>query len=470
MEIERDFARLTDKFKNQKKIEIPYPGPESDEALFIHGLIIKGLTYTGPLFLGRFLALATHEILNSLDNMRLWRAFLSTEKITAEQATSAHRLAFAKARDRELLALRKAAQDQKIAITFEAGLQVDLVEFTITANFLFTPDEIKLLENGLVSASSELVRADLTGLSGLILAGKALHMAGVQPQLISEKSSALRLGVGSRNQSHAPIERARPYVAEIEHLPDFPDNIRRIMEACNDDKSDARTIAHEISQDAAIASAIIRLANSGGFAGGHISDLLEAVKIVGIRNISGLLLNVGAIGILEKHFGLTEELHNHPIKVAAYSRFLARKFKLARIADAAYVAGLLHDIGRVVLAARLTEKEAYEKAASIEPAYRLSIEEMTCGINHAELGAMLARKWNFPDHLSAAIEFHHAPYLALPEHRDLVFTVYLANAIADYEPGKVNFYTLEPEVLQTFSINSRQAFEMLAALLQNQAL
>ncbi|MBE7437035.1 MAG: HDOD domain-containing protein [Spirochaetales bacterium] len=470
MEIERDFARLTEKFKNQKKVEIPYPGAESDESLFIHGLIIKGLTYTGPLFLGRFLALAVHEILLSLDTMKLWRAFLVGEKISPEGATAEHRLSFEKARERELLALRKAAADQKISIVFEARLQSDLVEYTITTNFLFTKEEIAGLEQNLVTTSSELGKSDLAELSGLTLAGKALHMAGVHPQLLSESTSSLRLGVGSRNQSHAPIERARPYIDEIEHLPDFPDNIRRIMEACNDEKSDARTIAHEISQDAPIASAIIRLANSGGFAGGHISDLLEAVKIVGIRNISGLLLNVGAIGILEKKFGITEELHLHPIRVAAYSRFLARKFKFARIADAAYVAGLLHDIGRVVLAARMTEKEAFEKASTIEPAYRLSIEEMTCGINHSELGAMLARKWNFPEHLSAAIEFHHAPYLALAEHRDLVFTVYLANAIADYEQGKVNFYTLEPEVLQVFSINSRQAFEMLAALLQNQAL
>ena len=58
------------------------------------------------------------------------------------------------------------------------------------------------------------------------------------------------------------------------------------------------------------------------------------------------------------------------------------------------------------------------------------LENFSIGLNHAEVGALIAKKWNFPDQLVTAIRYHHEPMLAPPESRDIVFCVYLANASA----------------------------------------
>jgi HD-like signal output (HDOD) protein len=80
-------------------------------------------------------------------------------------------------------------------------------------------------------------------------------------------------------------------------------------------------------------------------------------------------------------------------------------------------------------------------------------------MNHAELGAMIAEKWNFPDRLVAAIRYHHDPSTAPPEYRDLVDAVYLANMFCEYENGNISFDQIELESAKNYRLQSKKQLD-----------
>jgi HD-like signal output (HDOD) protein len=90
-----------------------------------------------------------------------------------------------------------------------------------------------------------------------------------------------------------------------------------------------------------------------------------------------------------------------------------------------------------------------------------TFEDLSAGMNHAEIGSMVAEKWNFPEHLVHAIQYHHDPLSGAPEERDLIFTVYMANMLCEYENGNVSFDQFEPQVLDAFGITTKKQVESL---------
>jgi HD-like signal output (HDOD) protein len=84
------------------------------------------------------------------------------------------------------------------------------------------------------------------------------------------------------------------------------------------------------------------------------------------------------------------------------------------------------------------------------------LENFAAGMNHAEVGALIAEKWNFPDQLIDAIRFHHSPLECKEQNRDIVFSVYLANALTDLERELILFEQMERLVVADFGIQSEE--------------
>jgi HD-like signal output (HDOD) protein len=82
----------------------------------------------------------------------------------------------------------------------------------------------------------------------------------------------------------------------------------------------------------------------------------------------------------------------------------------------------------------------------------VTFEDVRAGINHAEVGALIAEKWNFPDNLVAAIRYHHSPARAPEKYRTLIDSVYLANMLCAVECGKAVFEQIDGSVLARFNI------------------
>lgn len=486
IDLSRDFAKLTQRLKEEKEIKIPLRGLETEEEVFVYGMIAKALSYTGQMRLDGTIQLVICEFLRNAEKALLKRAFAEffakeTDYDKPEFLHNFHQ----KLKD-DLKSLRAILYRGKPKIEFSARLQATGLIFAVRNQGLPSVHEDELIHDGLRHATHA---TDLKGLAageiaqddgegfGLGVSYLALKAADLGPwtYAVEENQTVFSVIVPSAHITPEDLDRIdKTLFQEVQSLPAFPEHVRRMMEVCTSPESDMKQVAMEIGKDAGITSQIIRLANSGGFAGGRVADITEAVKIIGLSTIAGLLMKVGAYTILEARYGASEEMLAHPVRVAVYSRLLARKFKMAAVADQAYVAGLLHDIGKLVILHHMKRNGSQTAADRIgkrrDRRSQINMEEISCGADHALIGQILGEKWNFPPDLCKAIGSHHTPLASTAETRKLIFTVYLANAFADYEEGQTSFYFIEPDVLEHFNLTTQGAFEMLAGTLNSQFL
>lgn len=477
MDLTRDFARLTEKLKHSKTVEVPFGTLGELEETFIHGLVTKGLAYVDQHYLVNTVQMIVSELVKNAEKSQLKRVYFEQEKIDPDDESAEQATRFGAVFAQEGRALRAALKKSKRKCEFKAQVAGGDLVISVTNPGRPSAREEAFIRSALqntgekIEPLASIEQAPDTGEGqglGLVLSVLALGRAGLPPGALSlstDKNTEFSLRIPGQHEP-PDLDLVNRYIEEVDDLPALSGNLQAIIKICNSEKSDAKQVAREIEKDQLVASRVLKLANSGGFAGGNIADILEAVKIVGIGNIAGMLLNIGANEILEARYRFSDELREHPVRVAFYSRQLARKNRLAAHGDQAYVAGLLHDLGHVILMAGLNYRDDVQQLMRRNHLRGLlNMEELFCGISHATLGALLGDKWNFPESLINAIDLHHSPHKAAKEDRELVYLVYLANSIADYEDGKTGFFALEPEVMEYFNITTEQAFELIVASL-----
>jgi putative nucleotidyltransferase with HDIG domain len=251
---------------------------------------------------------------------------------------------------------------------------------------------------------------------------------------------------------------SKTIVENVHSLPQFPDNILLVQQMISDPKSELTDIARQISMDPALTADLLKIVNSAQYMlAKKVDNISEAVKLVGMRGIKNLLYSYGTQKVLGDDTSEKRQLWEHSYKTAFYAYNLAKNFKKNNnLLDDVYVGGILHDMGKIIFAN--VHPDLLEKIkgfCSDKGLPASTFEDFAAGMNHAEIGAKVAEKWNFPEHLVHAIQFHHDPTVAPPEERDLVFTVYLANMMCEYENGNVSFDQIEPLVLDSFGITSK---------------
>jgi putative nucleotidyltransferase with HDIG domain len=248
-------------------------------------------------------------------------------------------------------------------------------------------------------------------------------------------------------------------VNNINSLPQFPENILMVQKLIGDPKSEMADIARQISMDPALTGDLLKIVNSAQYMlSKKVDSISEAVKMVGIRGIKNLLYSYGTQKILGDDTAGKKNLWEHSYKTAFYAFNLVKNFRRDRnLLDDAYVGGILHDMGKIVFSN--VHPELLEKIRGFCGEKGLPVstfEDLSAGMNHAEIGALIAEKWNFPDGLVASIRYHHDPTSAPQDYKDLVDTVYLANMFCELEKGAVTFDQFEPTVLENFTITSKK--------------
>lgn len=244
---------------------------------------------------------------------------------------------------------------------------------------------------------------------------------------------------------------------EIKGVPAFPENIITLLSLCSNIDACIDDIVLHIKQDMAIATDVIKMANSAGFiTTNRIEDIGSAVMKIGLKNLKSILIASNARKIMESRYSRFEEIWEHCNRVAVYSRLIAEKYKMPGVGENAFLAGLLHDFGQVILLA--VDINGMKKIAEIVHNRNIVtstvMEEISIGISHSEIGALVSEKWNFPDYLTQAIRYHHAPQNIQTEYKDIVDTVYLANLLCGVEKRKYQYYYTNEHVLERFKINS----------------
>lgn len=223
-------------------------------------------------------------------------------------------------------------------------------------------------------------------------------------------------------------------VRQVRDLPALPAAVVRVMQLTDDPKASASDIARALASDQALAARVLKLANSAFYgASRRISTISEAVVTLGLRTTRNLVMATSCQELLERDVAgyamPPGALWQHSLATASAAQALAQ-WAGYRGTEEAFVAGLLHDIGKVVLNTYLKEQfvRVLIRAAGGGLTYAEAEREIL-GFDHAEAGARLLERWNLPSSLVSAVRYHHAPMeanLASP----LPCIVHIADAIS----------------------------------------
>jgi len=222
---------------------------------------------------------------------------------------------------------------------------------------------------------------------------------------------------------------------QAEGLISFPEVCIRINAMVDDPGVSATDIGKVIQQDPALTARLLRIANSPlyGFAS-RIDTVSRAVTVLGGKEIRDLAFATSAIRAFNVRPGLEviEELWVHNIYCAIACRKLAESSTRGR-AESTFIAGLLHDIGRLLFISLLPEDSAekiQQLSATGHGESNLCLAEReVVGFDHAEAGGELIRQWSLPDSLHECVRYHHDPAKA-DRHPLEVAIVHLADCVA----------------------------------------
>lgn len=221
----------------------------------------------------------------------------------------------------------------------------------------------------------------------------------------------------------------------VNRLVSFPDVAHRIDEMIADERSSSADIGRLVEPDPALSSALLRIANSAAFRPAAAIDSVEtAVRVVGTKEVRDLTYATStnqAFSGIPNDLISVEDFWRHSLYVAVISQNLASAARMCR-GVSLFTAGLLHDIGHLVMFNQCPKRsrEALRLSLDIDDGRSsCSAEQNIFGFDHTEVGAALARNWNFPDTLVAAIANHHAPF-ADDDQTEVAVLVHVANSIA----------------------------------------
>jgi putative nucleotidyltransferase with HDIG domain len=224
-------------------------------------------------------------------------------------------------------------------------------------------------------------------------------------------------------------------VASIKDLVTLPDVAMRIARMVNDPDSSAADIGREVSKDPALTARLLRIANSPALGqNGKIATISRAITLLGVRQVRDLTVGLTAVRTFD---GIGNELvtmasfWRHSVLCAVAATQIAERRKGSRD-DSPFIAGLLHDIGQLVLYSRAPELARRALLMSVDDPDDMGLylcEREVMGFDHAAVGVALARNWQLPLALQECIEFHHEPERA-PSHPLEAATIHVANSVA----------------------------------------
>lgn len=222
-------------------------------------------------------------------------------------------------------------------------------------------------------------------------------------------------------------------VAAMGELPALPRTYSKLAQTLNDPEASLDRLAKIVESDVAISAKVLRLVNSAFFGlMNEIATVKTAVCYLGIEVLKHLVLSVEVFGVFRAPKPIAgfsmEKLQEH----AQLTARIVKRLPVPRyLGDATIVAALLHDVGKLVLAAKLPEQLARAlKTASQEGRPLFSVENDLMGFNHAEIGAHLLALWGLPSPIVEAVAYHHAPSQIPQRGFDPIAAVYLANLLA----------------------------------------
>ncbi len=300
------------------------------------------------------------------------------------------------------------------------------------------------------------------GLVIMILMLKKIGLTEENFQILCENGETITriiLPLDEKTQKNLSVV-SQEFVNLIDELPQFPDTVVRVNRLLNDPAAKMSEIAALISSDVSLTTDLLKLVNSADFAlASPCRSIADAVKLVGLRGIKNLVLSVSSIKTLDSLGGQSKALWIHAYKIAFYTYNLARNFCAGErsLIEDSYVCGLLHDMGKLIFETAHPDYIKRVKSVCAQKGIQPDIfEKLVAGVNHGEIGALIAEKWNFPEVIVSVIRYHHEPDEAPENVKKLTSLVYISDMIAHYQSKEIDFYQFDTDVLAMFHITTEQ--------------
>lgn len=222
-------------------------------------------------------------------------------------------------------------------------------------------------------------------------------------------------------------------IQQVESLPQLPDTAVKLMRLMGDPRSTVDDIVETIKYDQVVTTQVLKLCNSAYFGlSRKVTSLNDAMLCLGTIKLLQMVMSVHTNSMLTKKqdgYGLQSgSLWKHSVAVGIASSLIAQKLNVADV-NLVFTAGLLHDIGKVVMDQYVDHDfNELQKLVTEENMSFTEAEERIIGFSHNEVGALIAEKWNLPDAIVRCIRYHHSPW-ELQQPDTNVNIVYLADCI-----------------------------------------
>jgi len=223
--------------------------------------------------------------------------------------------------------------------------------------------------------------------------------------------NALEQAMGAREL--VPNKTILDKIARVEHLPVLPDVYNRISAELAKGEPSPKLIGDIVARDVGMSANILKLVNSAYFGlPRHIAAPQQAVIVLGINVVRSVILSLHVFNSFE-HIGRASfslpMLWGHSMRTGAMARTIAQHEKLPKEeADYAYIAALLHDVGKLLLEAHCQEEcqRVYDEVRAHNRRVA-EVEQEQLGLTHAEVGAYLLGLWGLPPSVVQAVAGHH---------------------------------------------------------------
>ena len=254
----------------------------------------------------------------------------------------------------------------------------------------------------------------------------------------------------ARKNKHKKVKVSpRELVSGVVRLVSLPEVCIRVNEMLEDVRVSAGDIGKIISQDTGLTARLLKIVNSSfyGFPA-RIETVSRAVTVIGLRELRGLVLAASAVEAFSK---IPNEVLNmvkfwrHSVYCGVVAQLLAEKCHVLH-SERLFVAGMLHDIGKLILCHRLPEEMAeVSERCKLEERPDYDIEREVFGFDHTEVGGELLKAWQMPKTLGEAVRHHHQPQNADDAIMD-VCLIHIANGMTLIAENGLELYGETDEI------------------------
>lgn len=249
--------------------------------------------------------------------------------------------------------------------------------------------------------------------------------------------------------------------------------VTQVLKVLDDPSASPRTIERLVEQDPALSAKILRVSSSAYFAASPVTSLARAISLLGIQRVRSLVIAVAYQQVIA---GKANSLQfdralfwSHSLATGTAAWVVARLAK-PELADEMYCAGMLHDVGLLVLEKFIAQDlDASVRMAKASEIPLHEAEQRTMQYDHAAIGGMLADKWGLSPAMRNAIRHHHDPFSSEDETAPTIIALANALAYAAGYPNQVPFYDESSLVLLAGMLNLPEAqLESIKAAVANE--